>query len=169
MDNVEFLGFLNSEELKGMYLKSDFFIMPSYYEGMPLALLEAMSCGCIPVVSLLDDITDRIIINEKNGYLLNNTDVKRTAQIISDLSENHSKMEILSRNANQTIQNKFSLKETGINYNLLIARLTENKKNKNKRMRNFFGIDYSPISTRNFVPSYLRKKLKKLFPNQSKV
>lgn len=30
---------------------SDFFILPSFYEGMPISLLEAMSVGCVPIVT----------------------------------------------------------------------------------------------------------------------
>lgn len=33
------------------YKKIDIFLLTSDFEGLPLALLEAMSCGCIPVVS----------------------------------------------------------------------------------------------------------------------
>lgn len=45
-------------ELPGMlsdtftaYKKIDIFLLTSDFEGLPLALLEAMSCGCVPVVS----------------------------------------------------------------------------------------------------------------------
>jgi glycosyltransferase involved in cell wall biosynthesis len=33
------------------YKKIDIFLLTSDFEGLPLALLEAMSCGCVPVVS----------------------------------------------------------------------------------------------------------------------
>ena len=45
-------------ELPGMlsdtfaaYKKDRYFLLTSDFEGLPLALLEAMSCGCVPVVS----------------------------------------------------------------------------------------------------------------------
>ena len=34
-----------------MYKQVDIFLLTSDFEGLPLALLEAMSCGCVPVVS----------------------------------------------------------------------------------------------------------------------
>src|SRR5206468_7422408 len=33
------------------YKRIDIFLLTSDFEGLPLALLEAMSCGCVPVVS----------------------------------------------------------------------------------------------------------------------
>src|SRR6478672_6662531 len=33
------------------YKQIDIFLLTSDFEGLPLALLEAMSCGCVPVVS----------------------------------------------------------------------------------------------------------------------
>lgn len=49
--NIIFLGNLNQIELIKLYQKSTFYISTSKYEGMPLTLLEALACGCIPLVS----------------------------------------------------------------------------------------------------------------------
>ncbi len=43
-------GFVSTEELVAIYNVASLFVMPSFYEGFGLPLLEAMSCGC-PVVT----------------------------------------------------------------------------------------------------------------------
>ena len=42
---VEFLGRLDHNTLARELNKSDIFILPSFYEGLPLVLIEAMACG----------------------------------------------------------------------------------------------------------------------------
>lgn len=49
-------------------LCSDFFILSSSYEGLPLTLLEAMSVGCIPVCTPAGGIAD-VLKNGDNGFM----------------------------------------------------------------------------------------------------
>jgi glycosyltransferase involved in cell wall biosynthesis len=44
-------GFLSGDPLKEIYSNAGVFILPSYYEGLPIVLLEAMSFGLKCVVS----------------------------------------------------------------------------------------------------------------------
>ena len=48
--NVIPLGFVSDEELVGIYNLATVFVMPSYYEGFGLPIIEAMQSGC-PVVT----------------------------------------------------------------------------------------------------------------------
>ena len=53
---VTFLGRLNHRELALEMNKSDVFILPSFYEGLPLVLIEAMACGLRTVCTDLPGI-----------------------------------------------------------------------------------------------------------------
>lgn len=49
--NVVLTGFLTGKPLQELYSHAGLFILPSYYEGLPIALLEAMSYGLSCIVS----------------------------------------------------------------------------------------------------------------------
>ncbi len=53
---VELLGALSQEELAEECKKSHIFVLPSFYEGLPLVLLEALACGCRVVITNLPGI-----------------------------------------------------------------------------------------------------------------
>ncbi len=69
-DIVEFLGPRPQEDLAVILQDADIFVLPSFYEGLPLVVLEAIACGCRVVVTDLPGIRhwlpERLI---KNGIV----------------------------------------------------------------------------------------------------
>lgn len=53
---VAFPGRLSQTELAQMMNQSDLFVLPSFYEGLPLVLIEALACGLKPVCTDLPGI-----------------------------------------------------------------------------------------------------------------
>ncbi len=63
-----------------VYNDIDIFLMTSSYEGMPVALLEAMSCACIPITSNVGGIRN---LNFNNfGYKYENFNAENLAKVI---------------------------------------------------------------------------------------
>lgn len=58
---VTFLGKLPQPELADCYRKCRVFVLPSFYEGLPLVLLEAMACGCLAVIADWEGVKEWIL------------------------------------------------------------------------------------------------------------
>ncbi len=88
----------------------DIFLMSSDYEGLPVALLEAMSMSCVPVATKVGGIPS-IIENGLNGVLYEATDIEFATSGICNLLENKERRKTLSENARSTIAQHFSVKK----------------------------------------------------------
>ena len=64
--NVKYLGQISQDELAKVYKSCDIFILPSYYEGLGLVLIEAMASGLLCISTDLPGIKDWINENVKN-------------------------------------------------------------------------------------------------------
>ena len=53
---VTLAGRLDSDELVRAYRSSDVFVLPSFYEGLPLVTIEALACGCKVVATDLPGV-----------------------------------------------------------------------------------------------------------------
>ena len=59
-EQVKFCGMLSRDKLNEFYKNLDIYIQPSFLEGMPRALIEAMSCGCYCIGSNVGGIPELI-------------------------------------------------------------------------------------------------------------
>jgi glycosyltransferase involved in cell wall biosynthesis len=71
LKKIYMVGFVGREKKYEYYLMSDIYILPSYYEGMPTSIIEAMVCG-LPVVCTNVGALPEIIQDGKSGFIVNN-------------------------------------------------------------------------------------------------
>ena len=105
--DVTLRGTVPNFELSRILNQARLFILPSYYEGHPKALLEAMSCGlpCIgtDVTGIREDI-DHLV----TGYLCK-TDFESIAEALDVLISDEILQAKLGRNARNYILENYSL------------------------------------------------------------
>ena len=68
-DKVHILGFIPPTEMADFWARQDIYLNISDFEGMSLAMLEAMACGAVPVVTDVSGVSD-LIENGKNGFVV---------------------------------------------------------------------------------------------------
>lgn len=67
-DIVFWHGWKSKEELKKIYSSCNCLIQPSYYEGMPNVVLEAMACG-LPIIATNVIGNQDVVMHGKTGFL----------------------------------------------------------------------------------------------------
>ena len=102
---IEFLG-LRSDVLD-LQLKSRIFALTSRWEGVSIAMLEAMSCGTVPVVSDVGDLRD-VVTSGDNGFVFDEDDIDSFAETISGLLADEARLAALSAAARKTVEDRCS-------------------------------------------------------------
>lgn len=128
-NNIELLGWVSGDYKDDLLKKAKIFILPSYNEGLPIAILEAMSKG-IPTISTCVGSIEEAIINEENGYIIKPGDVYRLADLIEELIIDKNRYWRFSKNAYNHIKLKFNEKE----YELILKDIYNKLEEKNDQL-----------------------------------
>lgn len=97
-ETIEFAGYVNAEAKHKQLLSAHLMFFPSSHpEGMPLTLLEGMMYG-LPVVSRPVGGIPDIVMNEKNGYLLESLEPSDFANKIDQIVNNFEFYQKMSKN-----------------------------------------------------------------------
>ena len=83
---VQFWGWLSPDEVKSKLIMLDVFILMSDYEGLPVALLEAMGHGLAPVVSSIASGNTQLVHDGENGFIVSTGEVDTFAERLAALS-----------------------------------------------------------------------------------
>ena len=105
---MKLLGF--REDIPEVLSVMDIFVFPSLWEGMPLAVLEAMSSS-LPVISTNVHGAVDLIQDNKRGILVQRKDAKGIAEAIRYLISNHNEAKRIGQEAKELIQRNYTLEK----------------------------------------------------------
>jgi glycosyltransferase involved in cell wall biosynthesis len=122
-ERVTFLGWQSREQLAMDYHQANLFLFPSRHEGMPNAMLEAMSSG-LPVVATKIAGNEELVIEGETGFLIpsENVDALRDAlrKILTDPSLRE-KMGVASR---QRVEQEYSWENVARQYSEFLEKIS---------------------------------------------
>lgn len=105
--DFEYVGII-SGQVKKEFLKSiDIFVLPSYFEGLPVSLLESMSYGAVPVVTPVGSIPE-VVKDGINGLLIEDHDANSIVNAIVRLQKEDLLRAEMSKAARTTIEEQFN-------------------------------------------------------------
>lgn len=104
---VEILGWVGPEQKAQELARASVFTLPSYDEGLPMAMLEAMAAGKAIVVTSVGGIPEAVRDGE-NGLLISPRDVGALAAALKRVLDEPLLRRSLATNARMTIEERFS-------------------------------------------------------------
>jgi len=124
-ERIRFLGAVPPAQVGGLLAEHSVFLMPSRYEGYPVALVEAMAAGCVPVASQIRGVTSAIVTHGTDGLLFPIGDRRRAARAIEELKEHPERLAAMSRHAKTKARESFTTEVMAEAYLNLLRRLSQ--------------------------------------------
>ncbi|MDD5331717.1 MAG: glycosyltransferase family 4 protein [Candidatus Nanoarchaeia archaeon] len=95
--NMKYLGPIKREDKTAIFQAADVYVLPSYREGLPLTLFEAMAAGLPLVVSPVNGVSYEVK-DPENGYFVNYGDVEMLKEKILKVLDNPEIAKKMSKN-----------------------------------------------------------------------
>jgi glycosyltransferase involved in cell wall biosynthesis len=105
---VSVLGWVNGEKKNELFRKAYIYVLPSYFEGLPMSILEAMSYS-LPIVATNVGGIPFAVESGKEGFLIDPNKPVMIAQAIKQLLTDEEEWKNMSSAAKEKIKGNFSM------------------------------------------------------------
>jgi glycosyltransferase involved in cell wall biosynthesis len=105
-ESVEVMGWVSGDDRLGAYAESDVYCLPSYAEGLPVSVLEAMASGLAVVGTDVDGFPDAIVEGE-TGFMMKPGDRTTLADRLARLLEDTELRDRLGANGRARVEQVF--------------------------------------------------------------
>lgn len=107
-ENVIFKGFVDQSTIREDLNNSDVFILPSFAEGIPVSLMEAMAIG-VPVITTYVGGISELVIDNETGLLCYASDSAGLAESIRKYFDDSKLIESVVKQGRQHIETEFDV------------------------------------------------------------
>ena len=112
-DSVRFVG--TRRDIPDLLAMMDLFVLPSRNEGMPISILEAMSCGK-PIIATDVGSVASVVLNGENGFIVAQDDSSMLARHIIHLLKNDSMRLAYGQRSRKMIEDSYDKHYTMTKY-----------------------------------------------------
>ena len=152
--NFTFLTLKTTANIFETAVNHDVFVLPSYLEGLPVALLEAMSAGLVPIIYKFNSGIEKVVTDE-NGFIVPMGDFKSIAQVIIQLQGDRMQLEEKSKKARLKVEQEYEVGERAHAYYTLFSDFKKLKRPyRFKRLPGDGRLDYP------FIPQFVRESVR---------
>ena len=154
--NVRFVQANDTQAVYSILQEQDILVFPSWFEGTPVSIMEALSRGVIPVVSDLPGGT-RDMVTEEIGIRCDVKDPVAYAKAIEDLYRNRTKMKQMHEACLHTARKRYDInKAADSNFSFFLRQSEATKRTGAKHIARFSSLD------REFIPNWVVYNLRTL-------
>jgi glycosyltransferase involved in cell wall biosynthesis len=121
-NRVVFVGPVFGNDKVKLLSGADVMVLPSYSEGLPYALLEAMAAG-VPVIATPVGAIPDVVSHDIHGFLVPPRDGKAIAEAIAILAGDREKLSWMSRACRRRVRAAFSIERLAQEFSYHYARL----------------------------------------------
>jgi glycosyltransferase involved in cell wall biosynthesis len=107
-DRVTFAGAVNQDRIRELYRSADAFVLPSFAEGIPVVLMEAMAME-LPCISTTITGIPELITSGVDGILVPPSDCEKLAEAIALLKHSPALAARLGRQGRRKVTNDYNL------------------------------------------------------------
>lgn len=104
---VKYCGWLDKKNKANILLNTSINVLPSYNEGLPMTILEAMSYGIPSITTTVAAIPEAV--NSNNGILVSPGNVKELGEALVKIALDNEYRFKLSKNSYEDAKKKFSI------------------------------------------------------------
>ncbi|RYE37372.1 MAG: glycosyltransferase, partial [Sphingobacteriales bacterium] len=117
-EDFEYKGVVSGEGKTKVLQENNVFLLPSFFEGMPVALLESMSFGLVPITTNVGSIKS-VITHDKTGIFVKPFSSEEIVHAVERLARDTEFKTKLSINARNHIFNNFKPEEYIVHLNAI--------------------------------------------------
>jgi glycosyltransferase involved in cell wall biosynthesis len=110
-DKITFLGKVNHDQVQVLQREADIFVLPSFAEGIPIVLMEAMASGTPCVTTHITGIPE-LFTHKQDGLLVRPGNAEMLADALSELIHDPALRETLAQAALVTVKNKWCIHQS---------------------------------------------------------
>jgi hypothetical protein len=118
--------------------------------------MESQLCGCVPIATNISGVTDSIIRDGENGFLVDCGDIRGFANAVSKIHNDRDMWTQMSQSATRT-SSKYTVEEMAHRFDLLITECRNGEWPLPKSRRGLSPIDLSVFRLNEAIPRRLRQ------------